>query len=254
MVAFFVIARYTLLEARRSGMPPIVAASLLAALVFGAFLSQVALSEGRELQAAIAAALLRACAVFAVAAHVASATVREYDDKVLDLGLSLPLSRGAYYLGRLAGFGAAGTLVALASALPLCLYAPLPVVGLWATSLAFECLLVASMALFFSMSIAQLVPALSAALGLYLLGRSIAAIQAIAASPFAPETTLQTLGQSVIDGIALVLPRLDLATDSQWLLYGMPSASEAARVFAGLAVYAALLAAAGLFDFHRRNL
>jgi ABC-type transport system involved in multi-copper enzyme maturation permease subunit len=254
MQAFSVIARYALLEARRSGLPWLLAGSLLIALLFAAFLSQVAITETRELQAALAAALLRACAVFIVVAHVVSATVREYNDKLLELGLSLPLSRGAYYLGRLSGFALSGALVAIASALPLCLFASPSVVALWAASLVLECLLAASMALFFAMTLAQVVPALSATLALYLLGRSIAAIQAIASSPLAPEGALQAVGRRLVDAIALLLPRLDLATRSEWLLYGLPGAVEAAQGFAALFAYAALLAAAGLFDFYRRNL
>jgi ABC-type transport system involved in multi-copper enzyme maturation permease subunit len=255
MDAFFVIARYALLEARRSGVPWLVAASLVATLLLSAFLAQVAITETRELQAALVAALLRACAIFIVVTHVVSATVREHNDKVLELGLSLPIARGAYYLGRLAGFAASGALVALASALPLLLFAQdTASVALWGISLALECLLAASLALFFSMTLAQVVPALAASLALYLLGRSMAAIQAIAASPLVSEAALQAAGRHVIDAVALVLPRLDLATRSEWLLYALPTAFDIARCFAGLLAYSLLLAAAGLFDFHRRNL
>ena len=49
-------------------------------------------------------AVLRACAVFLVAAQVTAGTLREIQDKGLELMLSLPLSRTTHYLGRLAGF------------------------------------------------------------------------------------------------------------------------------------------------------
>jgi len=72
----------------------------------------VALTESRELQVAIIAAWLRACAVFLIAAHVATRTLREIDDKVLEQMLALPLGRPSLYLGRLAGLAACGALLA----------------------------------------------------------------------------------------------------------------------------------------------
>src|SRR5262245_12603586 len=99
-----ILARLALLEARRSGLPWLAAGCLAAALGVAAFLSQVALTEGRAVQIAVMAALLRACAVFLVAAQVAASTLRELNDKGLELTLSYPLSRSAQYLGRLAGF------------------------------------------------------------------------------------------------------------------------------------------------------
>jgi hypothetical protein len=58
----------------------------------------------------------------------------------------------------------------------------------------------------------------------------------------------------MVDGIALLLPKLDAMPRGDWLLYGGASGAELAKALAGLAIYFALLAAAGLFDFSRRNL
>jgi len=54
--------------------------------------------------------------------------------------------------------------------------------------------------------------------------------------------------------VALLLPRLDAATRSEWLLYAPPGPGEYAVAVGALVLYAGLLCAAGLFDFHRRNL
>ncbi|HUG79943.1 MAG TPA: ABC transporter permease, partial [Burkholderiales bacterium] len=86
-----IFTRLVLLEARRSGLPWLAAGAVAAGLAAAAFLSQVALTEGRELQASVLAAWLRACAVFLVTAQVASSTLREINDKGLELMLSLPL-------------------------------------------------------------------------------------------------------------------------------------------------------------------
>lgn len=248
------LARTTLLEARRSGLPWLLFGLLAAALGLAAFLSQVAVTESRELQAALAAALLRAGAAFLLAAHVASSVVREANDKVLELALALPLSRSQYYVGKLAGYGAIGLGFAAALSVPMLLWAAPENVALWGVSLAFELLLVGAASLFFAVTLANVVPAIAASAGLYLLARSIAAIQLLARGPLAEETWTQIVARGAVDAVALLLPRLDAATRSEWLLYAAPAPGEYAAAVGALLLYTALLCAAGLFDFHRRNL
>ena len=167
--------------------------------------------------------------------------------------LSLPISRAAHYLGRLAGFTACGALIALVFAAPLLLWAQPAAVALWGLSLAFETALVAAAALFFAMTLAQFVPALAATVALYLLARSIGAIQAIAQGAFAEASPASRFAQHAADGIALVMPNLDEMTRTAWLLYEAPAPGAYAATLAGAGIYIALLIAAGLFDFYRRS-
>jgi hypothetical protein len=248
------LSRNALLEARRSGLPWLALGLLAAALGLAAFLSQVAVTEGRELQAAFAAALLRAGAAFLLAAHVAASVVREANDKVLELALALPLSRSQYYVGKLIGYGAVGLAMAVAFALPMLLWAAPGSVALWGASLAAELLLVAAASLFFAVTLANVVPAIAATAGLYLLARAMAAIQLLARGPLAEPTWTQAVARGAVDAVALLLPRLDAATRSEWLLYAAPAPGEYLGALGALLLYSGLLCAAGLFDFHRRNL
>jgi ABC-type transport system involved in multi-copper enzyme maturation permease subunit len=229
MHAATILARNVLLEARRSGLPWLGLAGVAGAVVLAAFLSQVALTESLQLQAALVAALLRACGAFLVALTVASSTAREVADKGLELMLSLPLSRTTQYLGRWMGHAASAVLLALAFSLPLLLWSAPAAVAHWALSLALELALIAALALFFSMAFGQLLPAVAA-------------------------TAVQRLAQWLIDAIAFVLPRLDATTRTDWLLYGVPQAGDYIATLAGLALYTLLLLAAGLIDLQRRNL
>lgn len=247
------LARLVLLEARRGGLPWLALGCIAVGVALAAFLSQVAVTESVALQAALIAAVLRAAAVFLIAAQVAGSTLREINDKALELSLSLPLSRAAQYLGRLAGFTACSAVLAAAFALPLLLWAPPGAVALWGVSLALECALVAAATLFFAMALAQLVPAIACVAGLYLLGRSMAAIQAIAAGSGAETSLVHDIARWSVDAVAFLLPRLDAVTRTEWLLYGPPSVGTYLAAQAGLAFYLVLLAAAGLFDFYRRN-
>jgi ABC-type Na+ efflux pump permease subunit len=247
------LARAVLLEARRGGLPWLALAAVVLAFVLAAFLSQVALTESLALQAALMAALLRVCAVFLLASQVVSSTLREINDKGLELMLSLPLSRSTHYLGRLLGFVVCGAALAAVFSLPLLAWAPPPAVALWGLSLACELALVAAAALFFAMTLAQLVGALAATLALYLLARSIGAIQAIAGGPLAEASSAGSVARQALDALGLMLPRLDAVTQTGWLLYEAPALPVYAWSLAELAVFAVLLTVAGLFDFHRRS-
>lgn len=254
MAPALLLARSTLTEARRSGLPWLALACLALAFGLAAFLSQVAITESRALQASLAAAVLRAGAAFLLSAHVAASLVRESNDKVLELALALPLSRTQYYLGKLAGFGACGACLAAAFCAPLLLWAAPEAVALWGVSFAFELLLVCAASQFFAITLAGVVPALGATAGFYLLARSMAGIQLLARGPLAEETLAQSIARGAVDGVALLLPRLDAVTRAEWLIYGLPAPAEFGPALGLLLLYGAVLAAAGLFDFHRRNL
>jgi Cu-processing system permease protein len=247
------LARLVLIEARRGALPWLALAGLGVGFGLAAFLSQVALTESRALQLAVLAALGRACAVFLIAAHVATSVLREMNDKGLELMLSLPVSRSTQYLERLAGFAACGVALAVVFAAPLLVWASPAAVGLWALSLALECAVVAAAALFFAVSLGQLVAALAATAGLYLLARSIASIQAIAASPLAEHSAAHEVARWGVEGVALLLPRLDAVTRTEWLLYGTPEPRAYVQALAGLLLYGVLVVAAGLFDFQRES-
>jgi hypothetical protein len=79
--AVWVIARFVLLEAFRSGLPWLALACIAASLGFAAFLAHIALTETSELQAAAAAAMLRVSAAFLIATHVVASVARETNDR-----------------------------------------------------------------------------------------------------------------------------------------------------------------------------
>ena len=248
------IARATLLEALRSRMLWLVGVLLLVAAASAAFLQQVAITETARIQAAIIAALIRGCAGFLVAAFVVMSMVREFNDKVLELMLAQPWPRAAYLFGKFVGFSAAALLLAAIVSVPLALLAPASRVAVWALSLACELVILASMSLFCVITLAHVVPALAAVLGFYVLGRSMTAIQIIAQASEASQDWADRLANWIVQGIAAILPRFDLMTQTAWLVDAPPAAGAIASVLAQAAIYTALLVTAAQFDLHRQNL
>jgi len=248
------IARYTLLEALRNRLLWLALTLVAAGLALTAFLQQVAITESNQIQVALLAAVLRVGAVFMIASFVVTGMVREFNDKVTELILSRPLRRGSYFFGKLAGYAAVALMLALISSMPLILFAPASRVALWGLSLACELLIVASVSLFCVLSLAQVISALAAVAGFYLLARTIGALQIIAANPLSDGTALsQQFINFAVDAIAFLLPGLDRMTQTGWLIHGAPAAAEVTGVLAQTAVYLLLMCGASLFDLQRKN-
>jgi len=248
------IARYTLIEAMRTRLPALVLVTLLALLASSFFMETIAVVEGNRLQAGFYAAGVRLASVFIAAIYVLVSLTREFNDKGLDVLLALDLPRSHYILGKLAGFLAIAALVAVAAALPLAWFAPLPAVALWAASLAVELAIVVALALFAIVTLNQLTPAASFVLAFYLLARSLTAVRLMSAHPLTgADTVSHQVIRFMVESLALVVPALDAWTQTAWLVNG-PAAWSAILPLLGLgALYVMLLTAATMFDFYRKN-
>lgn len=248
------IARATVLEALRNRLLWLLVLAAAGALALGGFLDALALTESRQLQAALLAALLRLAAVFLMVVLVISSMLREAADQGRELLLALPLPRAVYLLGKLAGFGALAVLPAtLFGAVALCLAAPGQAL-LWALSLLCELWIMAAFCLFCTLSLSQPLPALAAAGAFYLLARVISVLQLLGHGAGGGQASGRRLLSYGLDGIALLLPQLDRYTRSEWLLYGGGSAAELATLALQALVFISLLTAAALFDLYRKNL
>ena len=243
----------TLAEAWRARLLLAACATALAATLLAALLGQVAITETREIQATLSAALLRLAAVALVTLFVAASQVREADSHVLEWLLALPYPRWVYYAGRLAGFVSIGWAVAALCVLPLLPFAPLAASLAWGVSLGCELTLVAAAALFFVSALGKVPAAGLAVAGLYLLARGMASLQLMATSPLLEESAVNRLLRHGLDAVAWLLPRLDTFTQSAWLA-GYPGGWSALPGIAlQTGVYAALLVIAGLIDLQRRS-
>lgn len=249
------IAQFTLLEALRTRLLWLVLGALATLVLASLFVQQLAIAESARIQTGFLAATARIAAVFVLCLHVASSMAREFNDKGIELLLSLDLPRPGYFFGKLLGFGAAGLLVAAMTTLALAWVAPGAELALWGASLACELLLVVALTLFCSLTFAQIMPAVSFVAAFYLLARSIGAIRLISGSELLPqrEWTQRVLGW-LVDALSLLLPDLSRFTGTAWLLDGAGAPAALGFVAAQTAIYGAVIALAGLFDLYRKNL
>jgi hypothetical protein len=229
----FTIARYTLLEALRNRLLWLLLMMAAGAVGVSGFLNELALTESRQLQAALLGAVLRLAAVFLIATFVVTSMARE---------------------ANLAGFGALAMLPALCFGALGLFFAPPAQAALWAFSLLCECWIVAAFSVLCMLTLNQVLPALAAAFAFYLLARVIAALQLLGHGAASVQSASQQALNTGIDGLALLLPHLDQFTRSDWLVYHSGGSSDLAGIAAQTAIYVALMSAAALFDLHRKNI
>jgi ABC-type transport system involved in multi-copper enzyme maturation permease subunit len=248
------IARYTLLEALRTRLAALVLVMLAVLLAASYFILSISIIEGTRFQAGFYAAGARFACVFTIGLYVLVSMTREFNDKGFDVLLALDLPRSHYVLGKLAGFLGIVALIALAAAIPLAMIAP-PIAALqWMLSLAFELAVVAALALFCVLTFSQVTLAASFVLAFYLLARSLTAIRLMSATPIAStDTFAYEMARLLTDGLALVIPAFDAWTRTAWLVNEAAPWSALLQVAGEGVLYVALLAAAAMFDFYRKN-
>ena len=249
------IAFYTFLEATRNRLVWLVVAFVVIGFGLSQFVSDIAIAESASFQSSILAAMLRFFAVFTIALFVITSMVREFDDKGLELVLSLPIPRYHYFLGKLLGFSVMAVMTAILCGVVLLVNAPPGQVALWVFSLSFELLIITALSLLCLFTFNQVTLALSAVMAFYLLSRSIEAMQLMARNPIvSADTWSQRIIESFIDGAAFLLPGFARFTRSEWLLYDSGGWQDVAPIAGQSLIYLVLLAGAALFDLYRKNL
>lgn len=248
------IARYTFVEALRNRLFLLSLIGLVCLFGIAEFAGELAITESRQIQAALVATSTRWFLVITCALFVITSMVREANDKGIELILSLPVSRASYYFGKYCGFLLLAGVVLALSGLLLMLYTDLTSLTVWLLSLLCEIAIIIAASMLCLFTFSNITVAYIAVLSFYLLSRSIAAIQLLSTSPILEsEDYSQQFMNQLVDMVAWVLPDLDTFTRSDWLVYGIADVSLS-PVLLQTVVYLMILFAAGLFDLYRKEM
>ncbi len=249
------IARVVFLEAVRGRLLWLVMTILVIGLGLAEFTADVAITESDQIVRGLLGSWLRASAVFVSALFVVTSMVRDFNDKGTELILSLPIPRAIYLFGRLAGYWYVCAVIALLCGALLLLYVPVDQALIWMLSLFFELVLIAALAVLCLLTLNHITLGMSAVIGFYLLARSMGAIALIGQNPLLELSSVsQQVINSVLTGLAYLLPDLHLFTLSQWLMYENATPQLLLPIVGQSLIYVVLLCAASLFDLQRKVL
>lgn len=249
--ALLSIARFTLLEGRRSRLPWTALGLVASVFVAAEFSAGLAITDSASFRIGVYAALVRVGLVVLVVLFVATSVVRELNDRMLDLTLARPVPRASWYLGRLSGFCAVALLLALLAAAPLLPLAEFDRVLAWTAALATELILLGAVCLTAAVTLRQVVPAVLLSGAFYVLARAIDAIVLMSGGPtVVPDAWSTRVIGELVALIALLMPPLDRIAAASWLL-GTADLPQAGPLAAEMLVFIALVLAVGLFDLYR---
>jgi Cu-processing system permease protein len=249
-----VLAFGVLREAFKNRLARMLLLLMLTGVGFALFVRQLTIMESVAIETAFIAALYRMGAVFLLAVFIITSQIREMNDKGLDLLLSLPISRSAFFAGKFLGYAACAVMIAVIICLPLFLLAPATQVFAWSISLALELLIITAMSLFFILAFPHSMGSLLSVMGLYLLSRTMASLQLMGATSLVETSGLvRQITNGALNSIALLLPRLDLFTQTSWLVNHSGGMAELPTLAMQTLIYVSLLVGAALFDLYRKN-
>lgn len=247
---------YILLSAFRDYLFLALLAGLAVAFGISITLGSTAMVEKEAMSIAFAAASCRLIVVFGLIIFIAFHLRQAFDQKEIDVLLSRPLSRTQVMLAYGFGFGVIAFMLTLAAA-TLLSFLPRPYLDgyvMWSLSLLLESWLVVAVTLFASFTLSSAVTSVLATMGIYIMGRMMAFFVAtIEARPVFEESWLNMASSYLMKGLSMIMPRLDLFTQSDWLVYGLIRLNELEYVLVQAVIYIPLLFAAAIIDFKRRE-
>lgn len=248
------IAKFTIIESIRNKF--LLLSFLVVAISFSLveFIGDLAITEHRVTQVAILAAFLRMSAVVIVTLFVVSSTVRELNDKTLEMILAMPIRRCNYYLGKLIGYFYIAALVAVIFAALLFVYADTQQVVIWTISLFFELILIVALSLVMLFTFNQVPSALAGVFIIYGASRIVTSIFLMSKFPIIAHTSsAQKFMDGVVEMITWLLPDLHRYTQTEWLAYNTADWSTLLPLLGQTIIYLIFLSFIALFDFYRKN-
>ena len=248
------ISKFTIIESMRNRL--LLLSLLVIAISFALveFIGDLAITEHRATQVAVLAAFLRLSAVVIITMFVVSSTVRELQDKTLEMILAMPIHRASYYIGKLTGFIQVAFVIGFLFASMLLIYAPFGQVVIWGVSLFLELILVVAMGLVMLFTFKQIPSALTGVFIIYVASRSATSIYLMSKYPVIPHTTIgQKFMDAVVEVLTWLLPDLHRFTQTEWLVYSTGEWSLLIPVATQTAIYLMFLSMIALFDFYRKN-
>jgi hypothetical protein len=252
MISFPLIS-YVLLAALRDRLLPalFVTMAVLASLCI--FTGSAAVVEGGQFAVVFTAGALRFVSVLGLVLFVVFHIRRSFENKDVEYLLSRPVSRVSFILSHAVAFSLLAVITALIVVGVVMAFMPFGLIDrtmFWGASVAAELIIIVNVALFFSMVLPSATTGVLATLALYTLARMMGEILGIIDHDLVSHL-MRGLGW-IMQGVSLILPRLDLMGQTSWLVYGKP-AITLGFIGAQTVIYTGLALMAAIIDLTRRQ-
>lgn len=249
------LIRYVVLGAIRDRFLITLIAAFILSAALSVFFGSVATIDKSRFSLVFLASSLRIVGVTGIILFVSSFIRRSFDALDVEYLLTRPVSRAQLVLSYGAGFAFIAAVLTVIEIFALGIAVSFKVdtgLILWGLGLWGENTMMAMAALFFAMVISSAATASMATLAFYILARMIG--QIISIIEHTPSYGVFDALETVMNVISVFLPRLDLVSQSSWLLYGVSDIShEWLFPVVQSGVYIAVLLSATIFDLKGKD-
>lgn len=222
------------------------------ALAVAAFMASGAMIESGEMSLVYMAGTTRVVLIFGLIVFVAFHVERMFDTREIEAILARNLSRTEFVFSYWLGL-AVMALMLVIPVFAVVLYFQISASGAayWVVSMIGEILIVLAATLFAALTFERAVPTVLATAGFYALSRMMSFLTGIAA--FGKQSGVNRVLNPYIDAVSFALPRLDLFSQTRWLVYGIETTDLIWVIAAQSLVYPPLLLLAAAYDLQRKH-
>ncbi len=245
--------RYILLCALRDRLFTGLLLAVVIAALLSAVLGSTAFLEEQEMTLVFAAETARFILMIGLIVFVCFHVRNTFDTKEIDVMLSRPLSRAQLVFDHWCGFALVGLFLVLPTMGVIAFIGALDWDGYawWSLSLLLESLLVVAMALFAALVLKSAVSSVISTLGFYMLARVM--VYFVMTSDAVILNGKYAFLKFLLKLTSVVMPRLDLFTKSDWLVYGLKASHDWWLILAQGTIYIPILIFASIIDFRRKQ-
>lgn len=250
------ILHFILLTAIRDKLFTAIIALLLIVVGIAMALSETVMVEKAETHLAMSAGIARIIVNMGIALFVCFQVKNLYDNKEIEVMLTRPVSRVKLLISLWFGFSIVATLLIIILMLILVTFnlGGSEALFIWSASLMLESIIVVAIALFAAISNKGFVTSVLIAFSFYVLGRLMAFFVATANARINMENViLHKIMQYLIDTISIIMPRLDLFADTNWLIYGINDYQTVMFFAVQALIFIPFMLVITLFDFKKKQ-
>ncbi len=250
----FKIVSYILKAAVRDKVVLGLSLMVVLATSMSVFLGSAAISEKFQFVNVYAAGSLRLVCVLGIVLFAVLHIRRSFDSRDVDFMLSRPLSRLSFLISHFVAFAFLSVMFAalITGVIALSSFKlPNYDLLLWGFSLGMETIMMVNAALFFALVIPSAAASTMATIGLYVLCRLIG--QVLGIIDRGGQFGIFKGASYLVEGISTLVPRIDLMTQTSWLIYGHQGLEGFVFAIVQTIVFSAVILSAAYLDLIRRQ-
>ena len=228
---------------------------LLAAALFGGYISELTLVNGRAIVAAFMADFLRYCLALLTLLIIASSVAEDYEFRQFERLLTMPLARWQYIVAQTLLIACLCAMMALPAALLVAFYSDAFTGLYWAAALWMELFLLGLLGLLAILSLEKIPQAVFFALAVYLFAKLSGLLTLIVAESvkMSEGSTASRTVEFVFNAILYVMPGIDTFADSNVFFVDLDLLHSLGEQMLSVVVYALFLLAVCMVDFYRKE-